>query len=86
MRHLREQGSNVLLATGDGCWDLDGFVRAAGAAATEGEGTLVSSATPQIGEVRGSREFAALSSAGTGPSPATRSTPTTPPACSCARS
>ncbi|WP_214411166.1 ABC transporter substrate-binding protein [Sphaerisporangium fuscum] len=58
VRHMREQGSTRLLATGDGCWDLADFLRPAGRAATEGEGTLVLSATPQLGEVKGSSEFA----------------------------
>ncbi|WP_433427781.1 branched-chain amino acid ABC transporter substrate-binding protein [Nonomuraea sp. CA-141351] len=58
VRHIREQGSPRLLATGDGCWDLANFLRPAGPAATEGEGTLVLSATPQLGEVKGSSQFA----------------------------
>jgi branched-chain amino acid transport system substrate-binding protein len=59
VRHMRAHGFGCLLATGDGCWDLADFVRPAGPAAAEGEGTLVLSATPELGRVKGSLDFAA---------------------------
>jgi branched-chain amino acid transport system substrate-binding protein len=58
VRAMRSAGLGQLLATGDGCWDVDAFLTPAGAAASEGDGTLVLSATPQIGEVPGSAAFA----------------------------
>ncbi|WP_280971141.1 MULTISPECIES: ABC transporter substrate-binding protein [unclassified Bradyrhizobium] len=59
LRTMRTRGRDVLLATGDGCWDRVNFLEPAGAAAEAGEGVLVLSACPEIGRVQGSREFAA---------------------------
>jgi branched-chain amino acid transport system substrate-binding protein len=59
LRALREAGRPELFAAGDGCWDRDGFLLPAGEAAMSGEGVLVLSASPQIGRVPGSTEFAA---------------------------
>lgn len=58
VRALRALGHAQLFAAGDGCWDITNFVQPAGEAATLGEGVLVLSATPEIGRVAGSREFA----------------------------
>jgi branched-chain amino acid transport system substrate-binding protein len=58
LKSLRARGDGRLLATGDGCWDVENFLSPAGAAAEEGEGVLVLSACPQLGDVPGSVEFA----------------------------
>jgi branched-chain amino acid transport system substrate-binding protein len=55
---MRNNGLQQLLATGDGCWDVENFLRPAGIAATQGEGVLVLSACEEIGKVAGSRGFA----------------------------
>jgi branched-chain amino acid transport system substrate-binding protein len=55
---MRSIGINQLFATGDGCWDVNHFLKPAGEAATAGEGVLVLSASPEIGRVPGSEEFA----------------------------
>jgi branched-chain amino acid transport system substrate-binding protein len=57
LRSLRAAGRNDLFATGDGCWDLTNFLEPAGSVATAGEGVLVLSATPEIGQVQGARSF-----------------------------
>jgi branched-chain amino acid transport system substrate-binding protein len=55
---LRNSGRKELFATGDGCWDITNFLEPAGSAVYEGEGILVLSATPELGRVPGSLEFA----------------------------
>jgi len=56
---MRSAGFNQLFAAGDGCWDTTNFLEPAGLSATEGEGVLVLAATPEIGFVPRSAEFAA---------------------------
>jgi len=58
LRAMRERGLRQLFAAGDGCWDVTNFVEPAGDAASKGEGVLVLAATPEIGRVPGSEEFA----------------------------
>jgi|ERR1043165_6487673 branched-chain amino acid transport system substrate-binding protein len=58
LRTMRSYGLNQLFVGGDGCWDVNNFLKPAGEAATLGEGVLVLSATPEVGAVSGSREFA----------------------------
>lgn len=58
LRAMRQAALTQLFAAGDGCWDIPGFLRPAAEAASAGEGVLVLSATPQLGRVAGSREFA----------------------------
>jgi branched-chain amino acid transport system substrate-binding protein len=58
VREMRAQADDRLLATGDGCWDIGNFLEPAGGAAEKGEGVLVLSACPQLGEVSGSLQFA----------------------------
>jgi branched-chain amino acid transport system substrate-binding protein len=57
LKAMRSHDDGRLLATGDGCWDVENFLRPAGSAAEEGEGVLVLSACPEIGRITGSREF-----------------------------
>jgi branched-chain amino acid transport system substrate-binding protein len=59
LKEMRAQNDDRLFATGDGCWDIGNFLEPAGSAAEQGEGVLVLSACPQLGEVPGSLEFAA---------------------------
>jgi len=58
LRSMREAGRPQLFAAGDGCWDVANFLQPAAEMATEGEGVLVLSATPELGRVPGSQEFA----------------------------
>jgi branched-chain amino acid transport system substrate-binding protein len=59
LRTLRARGFGQLFATGDGCWDIENFLRPAGASAEDGEGVLVLSATPEPGFVAGAAELVA---------------------------
>ena len=45
MRELRASGWPHLFATGDGCWDIENFLRPAAEVVEAGEGVLVLSAT-----------------------------------------
>jgi branched-chain amino acid transport system substrate-binding protein len=67
LRAVRAAGLGQLFATGDGCWDVSGFLEPAGSAAEAGEGVLVLAASPQIGQVPGSAEFADRYAARYGP-------------------
>jgi branched-chain amino acid transport system substrate-binding protein len=58
LKAMREAGLMQRFAAGDGCWDVKNFVEPAGDALSRGEGVLVLSATPAIGYVRGSSDFA----------------------------
>jgi branched-chain amino acid transport system substrate-binding protein len=58
LKQARERGLNQLFACGDGCWNVKGFIQPAAGAATKGEGVLVLSAAPAIGQVPGSAAFA----------------------------
>jgi branched-chain amino acid transport system substrate-binding protein len=58
LKAMRAAGLNQLFAAGDGCWDIPHFLEPAGASATEGEGVLVLSASPEIGRIPGSAAFA----------------------------
>jgi branched-chain amino acid transport system substrate-binding protein len=64
---LREARLTQLMATGDGCWDVKNFLEPAADLASSGEGVLVLSATPEIGQVDGSRQFAERYAARFGP-------------------
>ncbi|RWC46228.1 branched-chain amino acid ABC transporter substrate-binding protein [Mesorhizobium sp.] len=59
LRAMRRAGLHQLFASGDGCWDAVNFLEPAGETATLGEGVLVLSATPEVGRVAGSSDFAA---------------------------
>jgi branched-chain amino acid transport system substrate-binding protein len=67
LKEIRTRGLQQRFACGDGCWDVKGFIGRAEGAATQGEGVLVLSATPSIGRVLGSTEFAARYQAKYGP-------------------
>ena len=67
LKEIRARGIQQRFACGDGCWDVKGFIGRAEGAATQGEGVLVLSATPSIGRVPGSAEFAARYQAKYGP-------------------
>lgn len=67
LKAMRHAGLGQLFASGDGCWDTTNFLEPAGDAATVGEGVLVLSATPELGRVAGSNEFAARYMARFGP-------------------
>ena len=67
LKEIRTRGIQQRFACGDGCWDVKGFIGRAEGAATQGEGVLVLSATPSIGRVPGSAEFAARYQAKYGP-------------------
>jgi branched-chain amino acid transport system substrate-binding protein len=67
LKEIRARGIQQRFACGDGCWDVKGFIGRAEGAATEGEGVLILSATPSIGRVPGSAEFAARYQARYGP-------------------
>lgn len=67
LKEIRARGLQQRFACGDGCWDVKGFIGRAEGAATQGEGVLVLSATPSIGRVPGSAEFAARYQAKYGP-------------------
>jgi branched-chain amino acid transport system substrate-binding protein len=67
LKEMRRQGLGQLFSCGDGCWDTNGFIRAAEGAATKGEGVRVLSAAPALGDVPGSAEFAAAYTAKYGP-------------------
>jgi branched-chain amino acid transport system substrate-binding protein len=58
LKALRQAGLDQLFAAGDGCWDRWNFLEAVGEVASAGEGVLVLSATPELGRVPGSEEFA----------------------------
>ncbi|TPL97201.1 ABC transporter substrate-binding protein [Mesorhizobium sp. B2-3-11] len=58
VKEMRTRQDDRLFATGDGCWDVGNFLEPAGAAAEQGEGVLVLSACPQLGEIAGSLEMA----------------------------
>jgi len=58
LKQMRDIGLNQLLACGDGCWSVKGFIQPAEGATTKGEGVLVLSAAPAIGRVPGSQAFA----------------------------
>ncbi|RWP50445.1 ABC transporter substrate-binding protein [Mesorhizobium sp.] len=64
---MRRAGLHQLFASGDGCWDAVNFLEPAGETATLGEGVLVLSATPEVGRVAGSSDFAARYAARFGP-------------------
>lgn len=57
LRELRAAGQPQLFAAGDGCWDIENFLKPAAGAAEVAEGVLVLSACPEVGVVAGSREF-----------------------------
>jgi branched-chain amino acid transport system substrate-binding protein len=59
LKEMRRQGLTQLFSCGDGCWDVNAFIRAAEGAATKGEGVRILSAAPALGDVPGSAEFAA---------------------------
>ena len=67
LKEIRMRGLQQRFACGDGCWDVKGFIGRAEGAATQGEGVLVLSATPSIGRVPGSTEFATRYQAKYGP-------------------
>ncbi|TIQ80048.1 MAG: hypothetical protein E5X64_36700, partial [Mesorhizobium sp.] len=67
LRAIRRAGLDQLFASGDGCWDAVNFLEPAGETATLGEGVLVLSATPEVGKVAGSSDFAARYAALFGP-------------------
>lgn len=58
LKAMRSAGLEQLFAAGDGCWDTRNFLEPAGVFATEGEGVLVLAATPAIGYVPQSINFA----------------------------
>jgi branched-chain amino acid transport system substrate-binding protein len=58
LKQMRERGLNQLFACGDGCWNVKGFIQPAEGAATKGEGVIVLSAAPAVGQVPGSAAFA----------------------------
>jgi branched-chain amino acid transport system substrate-binding protein len=58
LKAMRGARMNQRFAAGDGCWDVKHFLEPAGPAATQGEGVLVLAATPAIGSVVGSSDFA----------------------------
>src|SRR6516162_7631416 len=58
LKDMRKAGLNQVLACGDGCWSVGGFIKPAEGAATAGEGVRILSAAPAIGKVPGSAEFA----------------------------
>jgi len=58
LKSMRDAGLIQRFAAGDGCWDVKNFVEPAGDALSQGAGVLVLSATPAIGYVRGSSDFA----------------------------
>jgi len=57
LKALRSAQRPELFATGDGCWDLTNFLEPTGAYANTGEGVLVLSATPEVGQVTGTQSF-----------------------------
>ena len=59
LRALRTAGRSQLFASGDGCWDLKGFVQKAQGAATSGAGVQILSAASSVGRLPGSADFAA---------------------------
>ncbi|HMK80165.1 MAG TPA: branched-chain amino acid ABC transporter substrate-binding protein [Xanthobacteraceae bacterium] len=67
LKEMRKQGLTQLFSCGDGCWDVNAFIRAAEGAATKGEGVRILSAAPALGDVPGSTEFAAKYTAQYGP-------------------
>jgi branched-chain amino acid transport system substrate-binding protein len=67
VRDMRALGLNQLFACGDGCWSVDGFIKPSDGAALKGEGVRILSATPAIGKVPGSADFAARYTAKYGP-------------------
>lgn len=58
LKALRKAGLPQLFAAGDGCWDRWNFLEPAGTLASLDEGVLVLSATPEVGRVPGSSDFA----------------------------
>jgi branched-chain amino acid transport system substrate-binding protein len=67
LKEMRKQGVTQLFSCGDGCWDVNAFIRAADGAATKGEGVRILSAAPALGDVPGSADFAAKYTAKYGP-------------------
>jgi branched-chain amino acid transport system substrate-binding protein len=67
LKDMRALGLNQVFACGDGCWSVDGFIKASEGAALKGEGVRILSAAPAIGTVPGSSEFAARYTAKYGP-------------------
>jgi branched-chain amino acid transport system substrate-binding protein len=67
LKAMRAHGLAQRFACGDGCWDVKGFIARADGAATQGEGVLILSASPAVGRVSGSSEFAARYQAKYGP-------------------
>jgi branched-chain amino acid transport system substrate-binding protein len=67
LKEMRTQGRNQLFTCGDGCWDVKGFIEAAGDAVAAGEGVRVLSAAPALGKVPGSAAFAKRYTAKYGP-------------------
>lgn len=55
---LRKAALPQLFAAGDGCWDRWNFLEPARPLASLGEGIVVLSATPEVGRVPGSSDFA----------------------------
>jgi branched-chain amino acid transport system substrate-binding protein len=58
LKWLRKAGLTQLFAAGDGCWDATNFLEPARDFLDQGEGALVLAATPAIGYVPGSADFA----------------------------
>jgi len=67
LKEMRRQGIAQLFSCGDGCWDVNAFIRAADGAATKGEGVRILSAAPALGDVPGSTDFATKYTAKYGP-------------------
>jgi len=67
LKEMRAQGLTQRFACGDGCWDVKGFIARAEGATTQGEGVLILSAAPAIGQVPGSAQFAQRYQAKYGP-------------------
>lgn len=57
LQAYRQAGRTQLFAAGDGCWDVANFLEPVGREGETGEGVLVLSATPEIGQVPGSESF-----------------------------
>jgi branched-chain amino acid transport system substrate-binding protein len=67
LKEMRAQGLTQRFACGDGCWDVKGFIARAEGATAQGEGVLILSAAPAIGQVPGSTQFASRYQARFGP-------------------
>jgi branched-chain amino acid transport system substrate-binding protein len=59
LKAVRSAGLPQLMATGDGCWDVENFLLPAQDVIEKGEGVLVLSASNAVGDVEGSERFAA---------------------------